>query len=368
MKNMKKLLITILASLTLLSAVGCSHTKQDAQNISSQQTISAESSETVTAEEKDHQSEVEELLKGMDFKGVVYAEKNGKTAVVFADNTLENGGAVTSDTVVPIGSVSKQFCAAAILLLQEQGKLSLDDTLDKYYPEYTAAASVTLQQLLSMRSGIPDISEEILNTVVSADNTEEQNNAKLREYFFSRPLIFEPGSAYTYSNTNFMLLGNIAEKVSGMKYIDFLRENIFTPLGMTHTGSIDEMTAGAAWAQGVVYRNIDLQPGVTKGAGDLLSNGKDIALFLNELSSGKIISAESFEAMTTDYNDGEGYGYGIRCDFFGGIGHPGSIGKFVSADVIDTEENIVVFLNSDHINAGQLNAVLSGVLNCLRES
>ena len=172
------------------------------------------------------------------------------------------------------------------------------------------------------------------------------------------------------TNKNGITIARLAKEQVGrnVKYIDFLRENIFTPLGMTHTGSIDEMTAGAAWAQGVVYRNIDLQPGVTKGAGDLLSNGKDIALFLNELSSGKIISAESFEAMTTDYNDGEGYGYGIRCDFFGGIGHPGSIGKFVSADVIDTEENIVVFLNSDHINAGQLNAVLSGVLNCLRES
>ena len=90
---------------------------------------------------------------------------------------------------------------------------------------------------------------------------------------------------------------------------------------MKHTGNIAEMKASAEWAGGVMYEKIDAQPGITKGAGDLLSTGEDINIWLKALSEGKVITEKSFKAMITDYSSGEGYGYGIRCPFFGGIGH-----------------------------------------------
>ncbi len=254
---------------------------------------------------------------------------------------------------MPIGSVSKQFCAAAVLKLQEEGKLSIDDDVQKYFPVYESAVGIKLRDLLSMRSGIPDFTEEIFE-IASVDKTEEENTEILLKWLCEKPMNQKPDTFYEYSNSNFFLLGNIVEQITGMKYIDYLRENFFTPPGMKNTGNIAEMNSGAEWAKGVSFKQIDLQPGITKGAGDIISTGADMSLWLNGLSSGKIISAESFEEMITDRNHGEGYGYGIRTDFFWGVGHPGSIGTYVAIDSIDTESGITVFYSSSTLGAAKV--------------
>jgi CubicO group peptidase (beta-lactamase class C family) len=137
---------------------------------------------------------------------------------------------------MPVGSVSKQFCAAAILMLRDKGELSLDDTLSKYFPEYEIGKDITLKQLLSMQSGIYDMVNEGVVDDMSADNSEEANTEVIKNWIFSKELKFEPGSTMSYSNSNYFLLGNIVEQVSGEKYMDFLRENIFKPIGMNNTG------------------------------------------------------------------------------------------------------------------------------------
>ena len=136
--------------------------------------------------------------------------------------------------------------------LQEQGKLSVNDTLDKYYPEYKEAGRITLHNMLSNRSGIPNLDENTPLDEITYEHNDKENTEILLKWVFSQPLLFEPDSEYRYSNYNFLLLGNIVEKLSGKTYIEFLRENILKPLGMDHTGSVDELKDSPDWAKDTV--------------------------------------------------------------------------------------------------------------------
>lgn len=293
-----------------------------------------------------------EALGEMDFSGVFYAERDGKPIASYANGTLYDDTPITLETPMPIGSVSKQFCSAAIMLLQEQGKLSVNDKLDKYFPEYKEGGRITLHNMLSMLSGIPDLPEKekeakALSEQIKLENTDEQNTAALKKYIFGKPLEREPGERYKYSNTNYILLGNIVEKVTGKVYIDFLRESFFEPLGMEHTGSIFELKDSPEWAKAFHYEPSELsfgiEPGIAKGAGDIISTASDMTKWMNMLPSGKIISHDSYKAMTTSYSS-DNYGYGIFTELSRGMGHFGSIGHFNSAENFNTDKKLTVFM------------------------
>ena len=135
----------------------------------------------------------------------------------------------TPDMRYSIGSVSKQFTAAAILLLQQDGKLSLDDPVGKYVPGLTRGDEVTIRQILSHTSGYQDYwPEDYLMTPMMKPTTAQQ----IIDTWAKKPLDFEPGTQWQYSNTNYVIAGMIVEKVSGQKLMDFLGEHIFRPLGM----------------------------------------------------------------------------------------------------------------------------------------
>ena len=267
---MKKILAIVLSAVIICAASGCGSKSADSKSDSAQTASAGDATTAQTAPEATAvtadpavPANVEETLRLNEFEGVVYAVEDGKPVVSFAKGTLENGSAITLDSPLPVGSVSKQFCAAAILLLQDQGKLNVKDTLDKFYPDYAEGKKLTLHNLLSMRSGIPELTEES-GDFVRMENTEEQNVAEIKKWIFSQPLMFEPDDSYVYTNTNYFLLADVVEQVSGKKYVDFLRESFFTPLGMTHTGSIGELSSSPAWAQGNTYQKVDLQPGLTR--------------------------------------------------------------------------------------------------------
>lgn len=220
----------------------------------------------ITAADPKIKSSLEALGK-MDFSGVFYAERDGKPIASYASGTLYDDTPITLETPMPIGSVSKQFCSSAIMLLQEQGKLSVNDKLDKYFPEYKEGGRITLHNMLSMLSGIPDLPEKekevkALREQIKLENTDEQNTAALKKYIFGKPLEREPGERYKYTNTNYILLGNIVEKVTGKVYIDFLRESFFEPLGMEHTGSIFELKDSPEWAKAFHYEPSELGFGI----------------------------------------------------------------------------------------------------------
>ena len=235
---MKKIIAILLAAALAVSAAACTSEKSSGSSSRTEESASR-SEETTGSEEKGSaqiaadSEEIENQLKKLEASGicgVVWAERDGKKIASYSNGALYNYVKITTDTPMPIGSVSKQFCAASILILQERGRLSVNDTLD-----------ITLHNMLSQRSGIVNLDASTPLGEVTYDKTDEENTSALLGWLFKQPLGFEPGDRYEYSNFNFILLGNIVEKVSGQKYVDFLRENIFKPLKMDHSGSVDSV-------------------------------------------------------------------------------------------------------------------------------
>ena len=261
---MKKFIVLILSSLILCSAAACSPNDSIESSETTEQTTAATSEVAITDEMTE---KMDNALIENKFEGIVCLTHNGDVVYQYATGKDENGNDLTVDSTMYIGSVSKQFCATAILMLRDQGKLSLDDTLDVYFPEYSIGNKITLKNLLTMRSGISELLYGDYD--FTPDKTEEDNIAAIKDWIFDQPLYFEPDTSYAYSNSNFFLLGNIVEQVSGQHYNDFIRENIFEPLGMTHSGFVNEVKNSPEWANVLTYESFEGMEaeGLTKGAG-----------------------------------------------------------------------------------------------------
>lgn len=302
-------------------------------------------------------------LADVKYDGIIYVAHNGNIVYQRATGTDENGDPLTIDTSMYIGSVSKQFCAAAVMILRDRGKLSVDDTIDKYFPEYDRGKDITIKHLLTMRSGICDTVGEGFAGTLPYENTEEENISLIKEWIFSQSLLFEPGSAFRYSNSNFFLLADIVEQVSGQYYNDFLREHILDPLDMKHTGLLTEIPDSPAWAENLIgddeVEEVKIK-GVAKGAGDIVSNAPDMVKWMEGLSGGKIVDADTLREMTVDYSPdfGERYGYGLMPMFAGGAGHEGAISSYSSMDYFNSEKGYCFFCNSNGSDPGNMATLL----------
>lgn len=313
------------------------------------------------------QSYLDEKMEEYDINGVVYVTKNGEVLCQSANgmaNTAEEKE-MTIDILFPIGSVSKQFCAAAVLLLQEQGKLSIDDTLAEYFPEYTNAKDVTIKNLLTMRSGILNhlIGLNEGEYTLSTDVTSAENKQAILEWFYTKELSFKPDTAFEYSNSSYFLLSIIVEKVSGQSYSDFIKENIFEPLEMTNSGFYEELMNHPDLAEHTVDTSGPIEPelkGLTQGCGDLVSNAKDMDKWMTSLRECTILSKESITEMTTNYSPSEGYGYGIGVFDDGGLFHNGGIVSYLSVVLTYPENNFNVFVVSNEYETG-----LTGIIETL---
>src|SRR5262245_7150680 len=165
--------------------------------------------------------------------------KDGQIAYVkaYGDARLDPKTPATPEMRYSIGSISKQFTATALLLLQEQGKLSLDDKVGKYIPSLTRANEVTIRQILSHTSGYQDYwPQDYVMPMMLQPVTAE----KIMDVWARKPLDFDPGTKWQYSNTNYVIAGVIVEKVANMPLLQFLREKVFTPLGMTSVTDVDQ--------------------------------------------------------------------------------------------------------------------------------
>ena len=367
---MKKAIAFLLSALLLCAAAGCaSESKEKASSqtdaVSNTETTDAPSPEaTAVTAAAALSPALEEAIQSHNLEGVVYAVQDGTAVASYAKGKTENGSDITLDTPLPLGSVSKQFCAAAVLLLQDQGKLSVNDTLDKFYPDYAEGKRLTLHNLLSMRSGIPELTEES-GAAVSPDKSEAENVAAIKQWVFSQPLLSDPDKEFVYTNINYFLLADIVEQASGKPYAEFLRESFFTPLGMTHTGSVSELAGSPARAQGNTYEKVESAPGLTKGAGDLIANAADVTAWINALSGGKAISAECYRAMTTDYSPGTHYGYGMYLDLHGGVGHYGAIQIYSAFDYVNTDKKLTLVALSNSIDPTLMTGVADDLLTAL---
>lgn len=247
-------------------------------------------------------------------------------------------------TTYEIGSVTKQFTAAAILQQVEKGTISLDETVDNYFPLYPLGKSITIDHLLHMRSGIKDyvndsasyfgvdVQKEVMEGKRSADSLKEYDDERILEGLYPLNLQFIPGFRYAYSNTNYFLLALILEAVTDMPYEEYLKQNIFDVCGMSDTCAGETGNITAVPAQNIGY----LPANFAKGSGDVHSTVIDMLKWDRALMSGKILSKEQLEYMCKSkpmFND-FGYGCGMMTykDFL--YYHNGGTLGFVSSNNI----------------------------------
>jgi CubicO group peptidase (beta-lactamase class C family) len=277
----------------------------------------------------------------------------------------------TPTTKYRIGSVTKQFTAAAILLLEEAGKLKVEDSLKTHWPEAPAAwDKVTIFHLVTHTSGITDFGREEYEEWKIAETTAENSVSR----FSGRPLSFEPGTQFSYSNSGYILLGYLIERISGKSYGDFLREKIFTPLGMKDSG-VDSNSAVIPNRAAGYYPGPDdslvnapwVNMTFPHAAGAIYSTTEDLFRWTQGLFGGKLLSAASLKKMTTPFKDDYAFGiYSQKAVERKMFVHGGHIEGFRAALAYFPDEKITVAVLSNlnesdpELVGKQLTALLRG--------
>ncbi len=289
--------------------------------------------------------------------------QDGKSVYVkaFGKANIADDKPATANTRYAIGSVSKQFTAAAILLLQEQGKLSIDDKVAKYFPNLTRANEVSIRQLLSHTAGYEDYAPQ---DYIIPEWQQPTTSQAILDKWAKKPLNFDPGTRYQYSNTGYVLAASIVEKVAGTPLLDFLRQHILDPLGMSSAGdcskrSPDDATAYTRFALGPPRPVAREGAGWYDGAGELCMTAGDLSKWDIAFIEKKILAPKSYEEFTKEVklNDGKPthYGLGISLgEAFGGpvYAHSGEVSGFLASNQIYPARRaaIVVLSNQDGIN------------------
>lgn len=361
--KLKKIISIFLSLLMFLTAFVIPVNATGKSDLSTVNAISKDDIASVSSLQA-YQNYLDRIVTLKDFSGVAYVTQNGRVLCQSANgmqNTADSKD-MTIDSLFPVGSVSKQFCATAILLLQEQGKLSVDEKITKYFPEYEIGKDITIKHLLSMRSGIRDhVNPDYAYTgheipfeeyTVTKTATASENKQIITDWLFTQHLKFSPGNNFSYSNSNFLLLSMIVEQVSGMSYSDFVKQNIFEPLKMTNTGFCEELVDSPDLAEHHMDGEL-IEPyhrGLSHGAGDIVSNAKDMDKWLTSLSDCTLLCEKSFKEMTTDYSFGNGYGFGIMIDESNGsIYHAGNFASYESMVIIFPAEDINIFVVTNDV-------------------
>jgi CubicO group peptidase (beta-lactamase class C family) len=288
---------------------------------------------------------------------LVYAQAYGQAR-------LEPPLRATPEMRYSIGSVSKQFTAAAILLLAEERKLSLSDRVGKWLPNLTRANEVTIRQLLSMTSGYQDFwPQDYVMPGMPKDTTA---NAIL-DGWARKPLDFDPGTKWQYSNTNYVIAGMIVERVAGKPLLTFLRDRVFTPLGMRSVVDTDQVALGEM--DPLRYMRFALAPprpapkegrGWMFAAGELAMTASDLAAWDISVIKRSILRPESYRELETEVllanGAPTGYGLGVNVAMVGGrrrISHTGEVSGFTARNDIYPNEGaaIAVLTNLDATGA-----------------
>ena len=280
-----------------------------------------------------------------------------------------------SNTIFQIGSITKQFTAAVILKLQEEGKLSVHDKLSAYFPQFKYAGEITIENLLTHTSGIYNYTIDI-DDQDSAIACNPINKQLLLDLMFKHRLDFKPGSQFRYDNSGYYLLGLIIEKVTGKSYEQNVRDIIFTPLQMNHSLFDFSHSRDTNIATGYQTINASMQKEasawrwdstVTYAAGAIWSTTGDMYKWAQAIADKKILSADSWKAMLTPHLDK--YGYGVYIDSLFGkqtISHGGGIPGFIAYLCYYPQEDVTIILLNNEGDFGEalngMNADLSAII------
>lgn len=280
----------------------------------------------------------------------------------------EAGRAATRETVYEIGSITKQFTAAAVLRLAEEGMLGLDDEIGTHLPELgQRGAGITLRHLLSHTSGLS-------SAWAVADLSAPSSPQAVVDSLAARPTEFAPGERFVYNNNGYILLGRVVEKAGGMPYADFLRTRILAPLGLASIAPCDRVPAGHR-ARGYQHPTrgstepaaaATHHPTVTSSAGVLCATAGDLLRWERALAAGRVVNPESRELMTarTVLKSGRaaGYGMGMQVSELDGralVGHGGGLPGFITEASYLPADSLTVVVLTNGVYAGQIVRQLS---------
>ena len=320
---------------------------------------------------------VADQVKTKGFVGLSLAiMKDGKIVLAkgYGKSAIKNGTDVSSETLFGAGSVTKQFTCACIFMLAEDGKLSIHDKVAKYFPKLTKANDITLYDLMSHVSGYPDyypldFVDRRMAKSIALD--------KLIEEYAGDKLDFEPGTRWSYSNTGYIILGRVIEKVSGKPFEKFLEERILKPVGLEHSiqepkpGTKGVSTGHTSFFLGEAEPAKPEAEGWIQAAGGLFTTPSDLVKWDLALMEGKVVKPESYQLMTTGRKLTDGrvrnYGCGLAITQRDGetiVQHSGAVSGFLAfnAMIPRTKSALVLMTNCDHLDAGSLNNELVALL------
>jgi D-alanyl-D-alanine carboxypeptidase len=296
-------------------------------------------------------------------------------ARAYGDARLEPSAAARPTMRYSIGSISKQFTAACILLLEQEGKLSLDDPVGRFLPDLTRAGDVTIRELLSHTSGYQDFwPQDYVPPMMRRPTTA----AAIMDRWAKRPLDFDPGTRWQYSNTNYVIAGAIVEKAGGTPFFDFLRSRVLEPLGMRSAVNSDAAPLSSSDPTGYMrYALGPLRPAPLEGsgwmfaAGELAMTASDLARWDISLMTRSLLSPASYRALETEVRlkngVGTGYGLGVNVGLDAGhrvLSHGGEVSGFTASNRVypDDQAAVVVLTNQDAATAASAIAQAVGRL------
>ena len=384
----KKFLCFAISALTALSVclTGCGEENRSSASATEKTTAVATTQPVTTSATSDEQNQeptwnyselkrksadisnsLDDIITSNKYRGTVYV-KIGNALEYIGTNGFSDKDKHTknsTDTCFRIASLTKQFTAVAVMQLVEDGKIFLDDTIDKYFPSYKYGKKITVKNLLTMTSGIKDYinkdgdtdteayTESQIDFKVSKKNSAKENKKEIMDWIFDQKLNFEPDEKYMYSNSAYFLLGDIIEQVSKTSYESYVEKNILKPTGMMNTGfeSTDKLAVGY---QDIYDNAWTLYPGVGYSATGLISNVPDLLKWVDALCTNKLISEKSFKEMTTPYKGNYGYGFVVSKDS-NMISHTGKIDKYNAALAFTKDENQIFIALSNYSNSSPIN-------------
>ncbi len=313
---------------------------------------------------QDFQTKADEYLNTLasqqKFNGAVLVVKDGKVLYQkgFGYRDFDKKIKHDAQSIFQIGSVTKQFTSAIVMQLQQEKKLSVKDKISKYFPTFPRANDITIENLLSHTSGIYNYTNDraFMMSKVAIPHSEEQMIALFKD----KPLNFEPGSKYDYSNSGYMLLGYIIQKVTGKPYEQVVRERILQPLQMNQSGfdftnlKNEYKTTGYYTITDTLINAAIVDSTVSYAAGALYSTVGDLYKWEQALYGDKIMNAESRKMAFTPVLEKYGYGWAIDT-MYGKLtyAHGGGIHGFTSYLLRFPEERLMIVL-LDNSGGGKL--------------
>ncbi|MDP5273910.1 serine hydrolase domain-containing protein [Chengkuizengella axinellae] len=376
---------------------GCTNESSTERGSEESQTVTTEESTMKETQEKQNQGKNIETIEQdihtkldnamnrieeyYHFSGTVYVGKAGEEiySKAFGMADYENQIPNSLDTKFIMASLTKQFTAVAILMLEESGLLNVDDPITTYFPEASQFEDITIHQLLSMQSGIVNTDDPYLFEKFGSSTTFPASE-EIISAFNEIPLHFNSGERYEYSNSNYILLGLIIEKVSGMTYEEFLEKNIFQPLGMNNSGySIDwNLQQNKALGYEVIKEN-EIIPSqyeqyfLVSAAGGLYTSASDLAIWDRALYTDLLLKKETIEKsyvayVEMPYIQRYGYGYGWMVNE-NQLKHSGLMPGYTSIIYRDLDsETVIILFSNNELFKDSLEMGLSALKDVLRSN